>query len=124
MPLPAASVGEFVTDRCLLVSTDFARWSDMLLGPRASRTSALASADDSPSILTQVWVRDAHKQVWAKAFILLKDRCLYFSYKFPALAKFLRQNRRLDPPSPLASMNSHKVSDDDGGRALRKFCKR
>ncbi|XP_052127414.1 growth factor receptor-bound protein 14 [Frankliniella occidentalis] len=83
--------------------------------------SALASADDSPSILTQVWVRDAHKQVWAKAFILLKDRCLYFSYKFPALAKFLRQNRRLDPPSPLASMNSHK-GDVDAHGGVQLLC--
>ncbi|XP_034241907.1 growth factor receptor-bound protein 14-like, partial [Thrips palmi] len=81
--------------------------------------TALANADDSPTILTQVWVRDSHKQVWAKAFLLLRDRCLYISYKFQVLAKFLRENRRVDPS--LLTYSTHK-GDVDAHGGVQLLC--
>lgn len=81
--------------------------------------TALATADDSPTILTQVWVRDAHKQVWAKAFLLLRDRSLYISYKFQVLAKFLRENKRVDPS--LLTHSNHK-GDVDAHGGVQLLC--
>lgn len=41
----------------------------------------LTTTLECPPIFSQVWVREPHKQVWAKAFLLLKDKNLYLSYK-------------------------------------------
>lgn len=41
----------------------------------------LTTTAECPPIFSQVWVREPIKQVWAKAFLLLKDKCLYLSYK-------------------------------------------
>jgi hypothetical protein len=37
-----------------------------------------------------VWIKDQQKQAWGKAFLLLREKKLYLSYKIQVLAKFLR----------------------------------
>jgi hypothetical protein len=41
----------------------------------------VTSTDECPVIGSQVWVREANKQVWSKVFLLLKDRTLYICHK-------------------------------------------
>lgn len=41
----------------------------------------LTTSDMCPPVFSQVWVREPHKLVWVKAFLLLKDKNLYLSYK-------------------------------------------
>lgn len=47
-----------------------------------------------PTVFSHVWVRDPNKQVWAKAFLLLRDKKLYLSYKVQVVAKFLRSGKQ------------------------------
>jgi hypothetical protein len=44
----------------------------------------------SPVVFSQVWIKDQQKQAWGKAFLLLREKKLYLSYKIQVLAKFLR----------------------------------
>lgn len=37
--------------------------------------------DSCPTMFGQVWVRDPNSLLWAKAYLLLKERKLYLSYK-------------------------------------------
>jgi len=41
----------------------------------------VTSTDECPVIGSQMWVREANKQVWSKVFLLLKDRTLYICHK-------------------------------------------
>jgi hypothetical protein len=41
----------------------------------------VTSAEECPVIGSQVWVREANKQVWSKVFLLLRDATLYISHK-------------------------------------------
>jgi hypothetical protein len=41
----------------------------------------VTSAEECPVISSQVWVREANKQVWSKVFLLLRDATLYISHK-------------------------------------------
>lgn len=41
----------------------------------------LSTGEECPTVFSHVWIREANKQVWAKAFLLLKDKKLYMSYK-------------------------------------------
>ncbi|GJQ86007.1 hypothetical protein Trydic_g14951 [Trypoxylus dichotomus] len=43
-----------------------------------------------PIIFSQVWVRDPIKQIWRKAFLLLRDKKLYLSYNIQLLTKIFR----------------------------------
>ncbi|KAG8302220.1 SH3/SH2 adaptor activity protein [Homalodisca vitripennis] len=56
--------------------------SDGVIGNnRLRKHTMLTTTVECPPIFSQVWVREPHKQVWAKAFLLLKDKNLYLSYK-------------------------------------------
>ncbi|XP_046396922.1 growth factor receptor-bound protein 14-like [Ischnura elegans] len=61
-----------------------------VLEKSAALETLLSSGDEAPPIFGHVWVREANKQVWSKAFLLLKEKKLYLSYKVQVVAKFLR----------------------------------
>ncbi|XP_071452038.1 growth factor receptor-bound protein 14-like [Hetaerina americana] len=61
-----------------------------VLEKSAALQTLLSSGDEAPPIFGHVWVREANKQVWSKAFLLLKEKKLYLSYKVQVVAKFLR----------------------------------
>ncbi|XP_031343212.1 growth factor receptor-bound protein 10-like isoform X3 [Photinus pyralis] len=56
----------------------------------ASLQNLVTQEGKCPIIFSQVWLQDPQKQTWGKAFLLLRDRKLYLSYKVQVLAKFLR----------------------------------
>ncbi|KAF2880743.1 hypothetical protein ILUMI_25415 [Ignelater luminosus] len=62
----------------------------------ASLQNLVTQEGQSPVIFSQVWVRDLHKQIWGKAFLLLRDKKLYLSYKLQVIAKFLRAMKSKD----------------------------
>nr|XP_023024812.1 uncharacterized protein LOC111512883 [Leptinotarsa decemlineata] len=43
-----------------------------------------------PVIFSHIWIRDDHKKIWSKTYMLLRDQRLFFSQKIQALAKFMR----------------------------------
>ncbi|KAK9704525.1 Ras association (RalGDS/AF-6) domain [Popillia japonica] len=49
-----------------------------------------------PLIFSQVWVRDQHKQIWRKAFLLLRDKKLYLSFNIQLLTKIFRCAKNRD----------------------------
>lgn len=65
----------------------------------------------SPVIFSQVWVRDLHKQIWGKAFLLLRDKKLYLSYKLQVIAKFLRAMKSKDSSVSDFIMNHLRYPD-------------
>ncbi|KAG5885091.1 hypothetical protein JTB14_003965 [Gonioctena quinquepunctata] len=58
-----------------------------------------------PVIFSHVWVRDDHKKIWTKTYMLLRDQRLFISQKIQSLAKFMRT-----PKDQAISMVSHSVS--------------
>ncbi|XP_074030953.1 growth factor receptor-bound protein 14 isoform X2 [Leptinotarsa decemlineata] len=62
-----------------------------------------------PVIFSHIWIRDDHKKIWSKTYMLLRDQRLFFSQKIQALAKFMRT-----PKDQAISMISEdqKVGDD------------
>nr|XP_018914354.1 PREDICTED: growth factor receptor-bound protein 14-like isoform X2 [Bemisia tabaci] len=71
---------------------DLSNHNDFLLSKSNSSIlhNFLSTLDDCPAIFSQIWLREPHKHVWAKAFLLLKGNKLYMSYKVQVVAKFLR----------------------------------
>lgn len=49
-----------------------------------------------PSVFSRVWVLDPEKQMWAKGFLLLRDKKLYLSYRLSVVAKFMRSGKVRD----------------------------
>lgn len=41
----------------------------------------VVEGDNCPTMFGHVWVRDPNSQLWAKAYLLLKEKKLYLSYK-------------------------------------------
>ncbi|KAK7864569.1 hypothetical protein R5R35_007337 [Gryllus longicercus] len=93
---------------------DMSRCEELTGVPASDHATALQTLllnnGDCPPIFSHVWVREANKQVWNKAFLLLKNRCLYLSYKIQVVAKFLRSK---DGPGTVCS----GPSKDKGGDA-------
>jgi hypothetical protein len=52
----------------------------------------VTSADECPVIGSQMWVREANKQVWSKVFLLLRDATLYISHKVHILKNIKDQD--------------------------------
>jgi len=78
---------------------DLSAWNNVIPTNGSNGTllqTILTTTAECPPIFSQVWVRDPHKHVWAKAFLLLKDKTLYLSYKVQIVAKFLRHWRVRD----------------------------
>ncbi|XP_023708620.1 growth factor receptor-bound protein 10 isoform X2 [Cryptotermes secundus] len=63
---------------------------DQVLEPNALQV-LVTSADECPVIGSQMWVREANKQVWSKVFMLLRDATLYVSHKVQVVSKLLRK---------------------------------
>lgn len=51
--------------------------------------------DSCPSMFGQVWVRDPNSLLWAKAYLLLKERKLYLSYKVCIMVYYWRWRSRV-----------------------------
>jgi len=64
---------------------------DQLLEPHTLQM-VVTSADECPVIGSQIWVREANKQVWSKVFLLLKDRTLYICHKVQLVSKLIRKS--------------------------------
>ncbi|KAG8233019.1 hypothetical protein J437_LFUL013688 [Ladona fulva] len=82
-----------------------------IVGKTAALQALLSNGDEIPPIFGHVWVREAHKQVWSKAFLLLREKKLYLSYKVQVVAKFLRSWK-----------SSHKEKGSDGGESSSGSC--
>lgn len=55
-----------------------------------SLQAMVEESEGCPTMCGQVWVRNANTLLWAKAYLLLKERKLYLSYKVQVIANFLR----------------------------------
>jgi hypothetical protein len=64
---------------------------DQLLEPHTLQM-VVTSTDECPVIGSQIWVREANKQVWSKVFLLLKDRILYICHKVQLVSKLMRKS--------------------------------
>uniref|UniRef100_A0A1B6MKK1 SH2 domain-containing protein n=2 Tax=Graphocephala atropunctata TaxID=36148 RepID=A0A1B6MKK1_9HEMI len=89
-------------------------------GPTTLLQTLVTTTAECPPVFSQVWVREPHKQVWAKAFLLLKDKNLYLSYKVQIVAKFLRQWRVRDNSLVI---NQERIVDDGERGNLQLFAR-
>ncbi|KAL0277009.1 UNVERIFIED_CONTAM: hypothetical protein PYX00_004443 [Menopon gallinae] len=83
---------------------------------KSAALHTILSSEECPTVFSHVWIREANKQVWVKAFLLLKDKKLYLSYKVQVIAKLLRSCRsnnssgNSSPNSSLSSSPNNKRS--------------
>lgn len=75
----------------------------------ASLQNLVTQEGKCPIIFSQVWLQDPQKQTWGKAFLLLRDRKLYLSYKVQVLAKFLRTVKSKESSISEADISGLKV---------------
>lgn len=69
----------------------------------------VANADHCPPVISQVWIREPNKQIWSKAYMMLKDKTLYLSYKVQVVSKFFRHCKNRDN---FLVMNNDRVTED------------
>ncbi|XP_063223736.1 growth factor receptor-bound protein 14-like isoform X2 [Bacillus rossius redtenbacheri] len=96
----------FPVDMVDLAGYDELAGNGSALAQNTALQTMLTTAGECPPIFSHVWVREANRQLWNKAFLLLKDKKLYLTYKVQVVAKFLRGQKN-------KSFNRSRVGTQD-----------